>query len=74
VATLFSKVAQLQHRLKKVFMSNFIDRRLNSKNKSTVNRQRFIRRKLKNQLRKPLINVALLTLIVAKALILLKKI
>lgn len=27
-----------------VFMANFIDRRLNSKNKSTVNRQRFIRR------------------------------
>lgn len=25
-------------------MTNFIDRRLNSKNKSTVNRQRFIRR------------------------------
>ena len=31
-------------------MSNFIDRRLNSKNKSTVNRQRFIRR-YKNQIK-----------------------
>ncbi|MGJ8692605.1 MAG: YeaH/YhbH family protein [Thalassotalea sp.] len=32
-------------------MSNFIDRRLNSKNKSTVNRQRFIRR-YKSQIKK----------------------
>ncbi|WP_440874079.1 YeaH/YhbH family protein [Thalassotalea sp. PLHSN55] len=32
-------------------MANFIDRRLNSKNKSTVNRQRFIRR-YKNQIKK----------------------
>jgi uncharacterized sporulation protein YeaH/YhbH (DUF444 family) len=32
-------------------MSNFIDRRLNSKNKSTVNRQRFLRR-YKNQIKK----------------------
>lgn len=32
-------------------MSNFIDRRLNSKNKSTVNRQRFIRR-YKTQIKK----------------------
>ena len=32
-------------------MANFIDRRLNSKNKSTVNRQRFLRR-YKNQIKK----------------------
>jgi len=32
-------------------MTNFIDRRLNSKNKSTVNRQRFLRR-YKNQIKK----------------------
>ena len=32
-------------------MANFIDRRLNSKNKSTINRQRFIRR-YKNQIKK----------------------
>ena len=32
-------------------MSNFIDRRLNNKNKSTVNRQRFIRR-YKSQIKK----------------------
>lgn len=32
-------------------MANFIDKRLNSKNKSTVNRQRFIRR-YKNQIKK----------------------
>ena len=32
-------------------MANFIDRRLNSKNKSTVNRQRFIRR-YKSQIKK----------------------
>lgn len=32
-------------------MDNFIDRRLNSKNKSTVNRQRFLRR-YKNQIKK----------------------
>ena len=32
-------------------MTNFIDRRLNSKNKSTVNRQRFIRR-YKSQIKK----------------------
>jgi hypothetical protein len=32
-------------------MSNFIDRRLNSKNKSTINRQRFLRR-YKNQIKK----------------------
>ena len=32
-------------------MANFIDRRLNSKNKSTINRQRFLRR-YKNQIKK----------------------
>lgn len=32
-------------------MANFIDRRLNSKNKSTVNRQRFLRR-YKTQIKK----------------------
>lgn len=36
-------------------MANFIDRRLNSKNKSTVNRQRFIRR-YKSQIKKAIAN------------------
>jgi len=36
-------------------MTNFIDRRLNSKNKSTVNRQRFIRR-YKSQIKKAIAN------------------
>ncbi len=36
-------------------MANFIDRRLNSKNKSTVNRQRFIRR-YKSQIKRSVEN------------------
>ncbi len=41
----------MYERDKESIMANFIDRRLNSKNKSTVNRQRFLRR-YKNQIKK----------------------